>query len=92
MAEMTLDLLIQEEIERWGFVWHWHQEGDVRTLELLGPDSPGEYVYSFDRRECADGTVQDLARQIYWWIVERGRVYAHGEFVNGLGQEAVSRR
>lgn len=78
-AESALEMLIAETCAEFGFQMWWRQDGDQRSLELLGPDSPGEYVFSFDRRECADVSVQELARRIYWWIVERGKEYHDGK-------------
>ena len=77
MAENVMELLIAETCERYGFQMFWREDGDTRTLELLGPDSPGEYVYTLHKRDLIDGTVQDIARDLYWWITARGRIYDH---------------
>jgi hypothetical protein len=66
-------LAVQEEAHDWGF----HKavsvnDGLTRRIELLGPDSPGEYVYAFDRRLVDRRFMQTLTIDLLWWIRQRG--------------------
>ncbi len=48
---------------------------DNRRFELLGMDSPGEYVFEFDRRRLGRWTVDDLGRDVVWWIRRSAILY-----------------
>lgn len=75
VAEAFYDLSLIETCRAWGFHRpHFWQDGTTRYLELLGPDSPAEYVYTMDTAELVDATVEDMARDVLWWIEGVGRM------------------
>lgn len=41
---------------------------DLRRFELMGPDSPGEYIYEFDRKYLAKHAIGDLVTHVIWFI------------------------
>lgn len=68
-------MFVHEEAQTWGFAAATvTQVGLERRIELLGPDSPGEYVYAFDRRLIDVRYMDDLTRDIVWWIRRMGAV------------------
>ena len=72
-------MFVRDVIVRAGFPdWTWGQEGDKREIELLGPDSPADYVYTIRAEDVTDATVQDTARDLAWWVHAKGQIY-HGE-------------
>lgn len=78
-CEQALGMFVKDTIHQAGFPeWTWRQEGDTRTIELLGPDSPADYIYTIQTVDVTDATVQDTARDIYWWVIAKGRIF-HGQ-------------
>jgi hypothetical protein len=61
----------------------WYDRDGRRTIELLGPDSPGEYTISFPLWRLRLEHFQDLTRDIVLWIDARGREYT-GDYVPGI--------
>lgn len=49
-------------------------ETTTREIRLLGPDSPGEYIYSFDRRLVDVRWLTDLTRDIVWFTRRMARI------------------
>lgn len=58
-------------------------EGLERELRLLGPDSPAEYIYRFDRRLIGDDAIEALHRDIIWFIKRMEIVRRIQEAANG---------
>ncbi len=88
VAAAIWELDIDEECRRWGFPDYAvvKQRDALRhELCLLGPDSPAEYVYGFDSRLIGDIGLEDLGRDIVWFIKRMHAIYAlqtgvpHGE-------------
>lgn len=78
VAAAIWELDIDEECRRWGFPSYAIQkdrEALKHELLLLGPDSPGEYVYAFDSRLIGDDGLEDLGRDMVWWIKRMSAVY-----------------
>ena len=70
----------QELCQRYGFTYDcWHDEGDERVIELLGPDSPGEYVIRFHKSRLTDEHLQGLVRDIVRDITRMGEEYQSGK-------------
>lgn len=71
IAAVIWELDLHEECRRFGFDDYFiHKDRDNlhHELMLLGPDSPGEYVYSFDSRLIGDDTLEHLGRDMNWWL------------------------
>lgn len=86
--ERILDLAISDALEDAGFAATVtvQQEGEVRHLLLLGPDSPGEYILTFHPvRRDAEGEAVEAMRQamirMERWIRERGTEYRAAQLV-----------
>lgn len=78
IAAHIWELDIHEECQRWGFrQYHVHRDREAlnHSLMLLGPDSPGEYIYTFDSRLIGDDSIEDLGRDMVWWIKRMSAVY-----------------
>lgn len=71
VAAFLWEIDVDEECKRWGFPDYAiiKRRDDLRhELGLLGPDSPAEYVYDFDSRLIGDIGLEDLGRDIVWYI------------------------
>ena len=83
MRRNLIHMAAVHEARGWGF----HQavmvnDGLTRRLELLGPDSPGEFCYTFDRRLIDVRYLDDLGRDLIWWVRRLGlarKVLTHGQ-------------
>jgi hypothetical protein len=67
----------------------------TRELRLLGPDSPTEYCYQFDRRMIDQRWLDDLTRDIVWFIRRMGgyrKAYCHGQYPPQQRAQIVARR
>lgn len=70
----------QELCQQYGFTYDcWHDEGDERVIELLGPDSPGEYVIRFHKSRLTDEHLQELVHDIVRDITRMGEEYTSGQ-------------
>lgn len=73
---LQVGLVIDYGCRRYGFRPHVQQVADDRSeLDLLGPDSPAEYVISYDPRVRTHDEIDRLTRWLYCEIVERGERY-----------------
>lgn len=61
----------------------WYDHDGKRTIELLGPDSPGEYCYTFPLWRLEDEHVQSLLRDLVLWVDARGKEYT-GSYAPGV--------
>jgi len=67
----------------------------LRELRLLGPDSPAEFCYAFDRRLLDQRWLDDLARDIVWFIRRMGgyrKAYVNGKLPTYLDPKVMARR
>lgn len=71
-------MFVVQELQAAGFVdaVAYNVPGtDNRRFELLGYDSPGEFVYEFDRVLLGRFTLDDLCRDVVWWIRRSAVLY-----------------
>jgi len=58
-------------------------DGSERVIELLGPDSPGEYVLTIPKWKLADQHLQDTCNEVVRWADMMGRART-GAYVPGV--------
>lgn len=78
IAAVVWEMDLHEECTKFGFQdysIHKDREHLQHELRLLGPDSPGEYIYNFDSRLIGDDGIEDLARDMVWWVKQMYVIY-----------------
>ena len=64
----------------------WFDHEGRRTIELLGPDSPGEYVFTFPLWRLREEHLEQLLRDVVLWVDAAGREYT-GAYAPGVVPE-----
>ena len=59
------------------------EDGRERVIELLGPDSPGEFVMTIPKWKLSDDFLQDTANSLILWADRMGRAY-RGDWASGV--------
>jgi hypothetical protein len=82
---IAMELWMQEIEDAYGFTSRIYDtpDGRGRVIELLGPDSPGEYVLTFPKWKLSDEYLADTVRELVLWMDERGRDYT-GAYAPGV--------
>lgn len=81
---LSMELWTDELCYAYGFRRDsWFDRDGKRTIELLGPDSPGEYCITFPLWRLRLEHLQNLTHDIVLWIDARGREYT-GSFAPGI--------
>ena len=77
----AMELWMAEIETAYGFTSHIYDspDGRERVIELLGPDSPGEYVRVIPKWTLADPYLQQTCNDTILWADRMGREYT-GEY------------
>jgi hypothetical protein len=59
----------------YGFSLTWEDDGDERTLMLLGADSPADMTLTITRAHLDASRLEVTTRMILLWMLERGRYW-----------------
>ena len=81
----AMELWMQEIEDAYGFTSRIYDtpDGRERVIELLGPDSPGEYVLTFPKWKLADDHIQQTCNDTIIWADRMGRAYT-GSYASGV--------
>ena len=79
----AMETWMQEIEDAYGFTSRIYDtsDGRERVIELLGPDSPGEYVRVIPKWRLADRYLQQTCNDVILWADRMGRTYC-GEYRN----------
>ncbi len=72
-AAVVMETWHDEVSRAYGFTPHWEDEGEHRTIMLLGPDSPQEMTLRFHKRWLNEFFVQFLGGEIVLWMDRMGK-------------------
>jgi hypothetical protein len=80
----AMELWTAELCQAYGFREDsWYDHDGKRTIELLGPDSPGEYCITFPLYRLRLEHLQSLTKDLVLRIDARGREYT-GNYAPGI--------